>query len=233
MATPIELALANDFEIVILGLARLLAPYRERVRVADYVVRDQHLAHRADVVLFDVFAHEDLGFGELKALVEDPNIDHLAIFTWQLDNQTLERGFAAGVAGFLAKNLTADELVDGLERIAGGERVVAGHAPSDHTSTERDWPLRHEGLTERESEVLILIADGHTNLQIAAALHVSPNSVKTHVRSAYRKLGVERRAQAVKRVLELGTGRIPVDPVHWQALTQTSPESRFPPRPGT
>src|SRR4029453_5031430 len=102
--------------------------------------------------------------------VDDPHIDNVAIFTWQLDQPTLDRGFAAGVTGFLAKNLTSSELVDGLERVAAGERVVEGHAPSDHSSTERDWPLRHEGLSERESEVVVLIAEGHTNGEIAAAL---------------------------------------------------------------
>jgi len=219
---PIDLALADDFEIVVLGLARLLEPFHERVRVVEYVVRDQPLAHHVDVVLFDVFAHEDLGLVDLGRLVDDPNIDHVAIFTWQLDGDTLERGFAAGASGFLAKNLTAPELVDALERIAAGERVVAGHAAGDYSSTDRDWPLRPEGLSERESEVLVLIAEGHTNAEIAQTLHFSPNSVKTHIRSAYRKLDVERRSQAVKRVLDLGIGRGVVDPAHWRSVTRPS-----------
>jgi len=221
VARPFELALANDFEIVVLGLARLLEPFGARVRVVDHVVRDHRLARHVDVVLFDVFAHEDLGFGELRNLVDDPNVDHVAIFSWHLDATTLDRGFSAGVTGFLAKNLTAEELVDGLECIAAGERVVAGHGPSDYSTTERDWPLRSDGLSERESEILVLIAEGHTNVEIAAALHLSPNSIKTHIRSAYRKLGVERRAQAVKRVLDVGVARGPVDPARWASIHRT------------
>jgi DNA-binding CsgD family transcriptional regulator len=99
---------------------------------------------------------------------------------------------------------------------------VAGRAESDHHSTGRDWPGRAEGLSERESEVVILIAEGHTNAEIAAALHLSVNSVKTHVRSAYRKLDVERRSQAVRKVVDLGLARRAVDRARWNALRSSS-----------
>ena len=214
----VNIALANDFEIVVLGLARLLEPFDDRVRVADVVVRGEPVGEPVEVALFDVFGHADVGFSDLSALLEDDKIAHVAVFTWQLDPATVQRGFDLGVSGYLAKNLTADELVEGIERIAAGERVVSGHPSADHHSSGRDWPGRAQGLSERESEILILIAEGHTNAEIAAALHLSGNTIKTHVRSAYRRLGVERRSQAVRSVIDLGIARRAVDRERWNAL---------------
>lgn len=218
MPGPVDVALANDFELVVVGLARLLAPFDDRVRVRDVVVRGEPVAERVDVVLFDVFAHPDLGYADLGPLVADPKIGHLAVFTWRVDAATVERGFDLGVGGYLAKNLTALELVDGIERVAAGERVVAGHGRADHHTTGRDWPGRAEGLSERESEVVILIAEGYSNAEIAEALYLSVNSVKTHIRSAYRKLAVERRSQAVRKVMDLGLARRAVDRARWNEL---------------
>src|SRR5262245_1005046 len=147
MAVPVDIALANDFELVVLGLARLLAPHADRIRIRDVVVRSEPIAEPVDVVLFDVFAHPDLGFAELEGLLDVVGPARVAVFTWQLDDTTVERGFRAGVHGFLSKNLSAVELVEGIERIAAGERVVAGHSGSDHHSVGRDWPGRAEGLS--------------------------------------------------------------------------------------
>ena len=217
-----RVALANDFEIVVLGLAGLLRPYEERIHVVDVVVRGEPVSDPVDVVLFDVFAHADLGFHDVGALINDPHVAHLALFTWQLDEVTVRRGFDEGVSGYVAKNLSAPELVEGIERIAAGERIVAGHSSTaHHGSPTRDWPGRAEGLSERESEIIILIAEGHTNADIAASLYLSPNSIKTHVRNAYRKLAVTRRAQAVRTALDLGIARRAVDRDRWNALRDT------------
>ena len=83
---PIDIALANDFELVMLGLARLLAPHADRVRVRDVVVRSEPITEPVDVVLFDVFAHPDDGFRELAPLVDDPLVAHVAVFTWHVDD---------------------------------------------------------------------------------------------------------------------------------------------------
>ena len=222
MGTPVRVALANDFEIVVLGLAWLLRPYEDRIHVADVVVRGEPVANPVDVVLFDVFADADLGSHDLGALINDPHVAHLAVFSWQLDEDTVRRGFDEGVSGYVAKNLSAPELVEGIERIAAGERIVLGHSSTAHHGPPaRDWPGRAEGLSERESEIIILIAEGHTNADIAASLYLSPNSIKTHVRNAYRKLAVTRRAQAVRTALDLGIARRAVDRDRWNALRDT------------
>ena len=98
-------------------------------------------------------------------------------------------------SGYLAKSLPANELVQALHAIHAGREVVAplgGASPI--TAGPRD---RESGITPREAELLSLIAAGLSNEEVASRMRVSINSVKGYIRSAYRKIGVERRSQAV------------------------------------
>ena len=87
-----------------------------------------------------------------------------------------------------------------LEKVHGGSVVVSDTDPGEAVEAEisqGDWPGRDHGLSARESEVLALIAQGLSNQEIAERAFLSINSVKTYIRSAYRKIGVQRRTQAV------------------------------------
>jgi len=202
-STPVRVALTNDFELVVAGLARMLAAFPDRVEVLDTAVQGEGIDRRVDVALFDTFGHVGTGFEEIERLVKDPDIHRVAVFTWQFDRALVDRALALGCTGYLSKALDADQLVQALERIARGHQIVSDDPMLDrHTSADRTWPGRAEGLSERESEVLVLIAEGLSNLDIARSLSISPNSVKAHIRSGYRKLGVSTRAQAVRAVLE-------------------------------
>ena len=97
-----------------------------------------------------------------------------------------------GAAGYVAKSLCAEAIVVALERVHAGETVVP------------DAPGREEGLSHREAEVVALIAKGLSNQEIATRLYLSINSVKTYIRTAYRKIGVSRRSQAVGWALAHG-----------------------------
>ncbi|HEY5860293.1 MAG TPA: response regulator transcription factor [Actinomycetota bacterium] len=203
IAAPVRVAVTNDFELVVAGLARMLEPFAERVSVVAQPVRGAPVPSPVDVALFDTFGHPNSGYDEILRLRADPNVERVAVFTWDFDPKFLDRALGMGVTGYLGKNLSAAELVDALERVAAGERVVTTNPATDrHAPPGRSWPGRETGLSERESEVLILIAEGLSNVEIATALHISVNSVKSHVRNGYRKLGVRTRAQAVRTVLE-------------------------------
>jgi len=140
---------------------------------------------------------------EIERLVKDTDVHRVAVFTWQFEPALVDRALAMGCTGYLSKALDAEQLVSALERVARGHQVVSEDPMLDrHTSPERGWPGRADGLSERESEVLVLIAEGLSNLDIARSLSISPNSVKAHIRSGYRKLGVATRAQAVRAVLD-------------------------------
>ncbi len=207
-AGPVRVAISNDFELVVFGVAQMLAPFGDRVAVVDSAVGGEDIDRRVDVALFDTFGHPNSGVDEVARLVADPDVGQVAVFTWDFDPAVVDRLRRQGARGYLSKAMPAADLVTALEQIAAGHDVVSVDPILDrHSDGHRDWPGRGRGLSERESEVLILVAEGMSNLDVAAALNISINSVKTHIRSAYRKLDVSTRAQAVRRVLDLGMVR--------------------------
>jgi two-component system, NarL family, response regulator LiaR len=148
-----------------------------------------------DVVLYDTVGrlphdeklHDVVGHNKAKVIV----------YTWS----SYPEGafFAEGAAACIHKGIPVRELVEVIEAVHE-ERDLEPHDCND----AENWPGREHGLSARESEVLIFIADGLSNQEIAERLFLSINSVKTYIRTAYRKLGIERRSQAVRWVLEHG-----------------------------
>lgn len=200
--TRIHIALANDYELVVAGLAAMLEPYRDRVSVDEVLVRGRPVQasnsariHPIDVVLLDTYGRHELGL-DLVATFAPPIARHVVIYTWEGREPMVERAFAAGVSGWLSKSIGAAELVSALERVARGERVVSGVTMRASRSSGW-WPGKASSLTERESEVLALLANGLRNAEIAQAMYLSPETVKFHLRHLYRKLGVSSRGEAI------------------------------------
>ena len=192
---PLRIAIANDYEIVVEGLAQMLKPFEDRVRVVE-TVANEPVSQDVDIVLYDNFGqphHKDL---DLDGLLGQARARHLVIYTWHTDPGLVDIALDVGATGYLPKNLTADELVAALERINAGE-VVAPETPPDPRPGLGDWPGRPFGLSERESEIIALITQGLTNDQIADRAYLSINTVKSYIRTAYRKMGVRSRSQAV------------------------------------
>jgi DNA-binding NarL/FixJ family response regulator len=194
---PIRVALMNDYEVVVGGLQKMLAPYADRVRVVEL---DSLLpVHSAvDVLLYDAFGRERVT-GPVEEVINETDAK-VVIYTWHLDPELVEEALGKGAAACLSKTLDAVDLVAALEKVHHGAVVVSDGDPAAARKaeiTQGDWPGRDHGLSARESEVLSLIAQGLSNQEIAARAFLSINSVKTYIRSAYRKIGVERRTQAV------------------------------------
>lgn len=191
----VRVAIMNDYEIVVQGLRRMLEPFASRVQVVE-LDSGVPVASPVDVLLYDAFSRERVvgPVAEVLATTAAP----LVIYTWHLDPQLVQECLDLGVAGYVSKTLGADEVVEALEKIAAGS-VVVSQAPEDAEApiSAGDWPGRGLGLSARESEVLALIAQGLSNQEVAARAYLSINSVKTYIRSAYRKIGVQRRSQAV------------------------------------
>ena len=184
----------DDYEVVLAGLRAMLEPHADRVQVVEL---DSQLpvASEIDVLLFDGFSRERV-IGPARDLVESTQAP-VVLFTWHLGPDMVAEALEHGVAACVSKTATAEELVQALEQVHRGE-VVLSSDPGPHAMPAAgDWPGRSHGLSARESEVLALIAQGLTNGEIAERAYISANSVKTHIRSAYRKIGVERRSQAV------------------------------------
>lgn len=194
-ARPLRLALVDDYEVVLIGVAHLFDRYRDRVEVVE-IDASEPVTSNVDIALYDTFAQGEADDPNLDVLLANPYATRVAVYTWVFHPELIDHALRHGAVGYLSKTLTAAQLVDALERIHAGE-IVVSPASSTRGTVGLDWPGRVEGLTERESEIMALITQGRSNNEIAALTYLSINSVKTHIRHAYRKAGVTRRSQAV------------------------------------
>jgi NarL family two-component system response regulator LiaR len=190
----VRVALMNDYEIVVQGLGRLLEPYRDRIHLIEYdsklpVQRD------VDVVLYDTFAQDQGDPAAIRRVLEAESVGKVVVYSWNVDGDPVQSAITRGAAGYLSKGMSAAELVVAIEKVHHGEQVT-DRTPTGDVDTG-DWPGRAAGLSAREAEVLALITQGLTNDEIARRTYLSINSVKSYIRSAYRKIGVTRRPQAV------------------------------------
>jgi NarL family two-component system response regulator LiaR len=199
---PIRLALSNDYHVVLVGLAAMLADHADRVEV---VVQssERDLSDAVDVILYDTFGRLADGDDKLREMVA-ANAAKVVVYSW--DNYPVETAREHGAAGYIHKGLPPSELVDAIVAIHEGTSTESEPAPPGlaEEQTMRTWPGQTAGLSPRESEILSFIALGFTNEEIAARAYLSINTVKTYIRTAYRKIGVTSRAQAVGWALRNG-----------------------------
>jgi NarL family two-component system response regulator LiaR len=190
---PIRLAIVDDYAVVIAGVASLLA--EEHIDVVE-TAASLPVISDVDVVLYDTFGQVHGQGIDLEDFVRDSGAK-VVIYSWNLRPELIERAVAEGASGYLSKVLTGPAIVGALERIMNGEIVILAGDRETSVGGAGDWPGRSAGLSPREAEVVALIARGLTNQEIAERAHVSMNSIKSYIRSAYRKIGVERRTQAM------------------------------------
>jgi DNA-binding NarL/FixJ family response regulator len=204
----IRAAIVDDQAIVRAGLARILSPedgFEVVAECADGREAVEELPPlRPDVVLMDVRMPALDGIAateQLRAL--DHPLDVLVLTTFGED-EVLWAAIEAGAAGFVLKDSSAEDLITAVRAVAGGgawfDPAVAPRVLDRYRRVvapgTRD-AARLELLTDREHDVLQLMARGATNAEIADALHVAEATVKTHVGSIFGKLGVRDRASAI------------------------------------
>lgn len=201
MATPIRVTLVNDYEVVVLGFNQMFRNYDD-IEVVKLLV-NVDVTHPVDIAMYDSFAQGERYAEAVVDLLDNDAVGKVVIYTWTMSEHLIEWAKGAGVAGCLSKEMPAHELVAALRHIhAGGHyfsRLATTSAP-----VGGEWPGREEGLSYREAEMLSLLVQGLSNAEIASSLYLSPNSVKTYIRSAYRKIGVQRRSQAIVWALSHG-----------------------------
>lgn len=194
---PVRVRLVNECELVHAGLTQMLSECGDRATV---LARGAGRDDVADVALVDPFrrrADEDAG---PTTVTKPPGTAKVAVFSWECRDGFVERAMLGGADGYLAKDLPALELVAALEKVHAGERIVA--VDPSHRSEQ---PVQRTiGLTPREMHVVALIAAGAPNKQIARQLGLSMNTVKSHIRTAYRAMGVASRTQAVLWAVDHG-----------------------------
>lgn len=199
--------LLNDYEVVLAGLGAMLRPFADRVRIVEADIGVE-AKRPVDVTLYDTFAGVQPDQDDIDAVLADPLAGAVVVYSWNTHDELVRAALEKGCRGYLGKTMPAAELVEALERVAAGSTVARKGslpAPGAELSTPgADWPGRAQGLSVREAEIVALITQGFTNSEIAARSYISMNSLKSYIRSAYRKMGVERRSQAVRWGIEHG-----------------------------
>jgi DNA-binding NarL/FixJ family response regulator len=181
---------------VLVGLAHLFDGYRDRVVVSE-IDANAALDDSIDVVLYDSFAQPESDQEEVAGLIRNPRARRVVIYTWNFQPDLVATARALGVHGYLPKTLSAEGLVEAIERVHAGEEVFVDPPGRVTSAPGLDWPGRELGLSDRESEILALITQGKSNADVARLTYLSPNTIKSYIRSIYRKIGVGSRTQAV------------------------------------
>lgn len=193
---PLRLALVDDYEVVLHGVARMLAPFADRVAVVE-IDAQEPVSADVDIALYDTFAQPEADQEPIETLVANPHAAAVVVYTWAFATDLIDIALAKGAKGYLSKKLPGAELADALVSIHEGEIVISQDPSRVRANTGHDWPGRSQGLTERESEVIALITQGHSNKEIAALTYLSTSTIKMYIRSSYRKMRVSSRTQAV------------------------------------
>ena len=189
-----RLAIVDDYAVVVAGVAALLSD--EHIDVVETDASLEVLSD-VDIVLYDTFGQVQGDGIDLEDFVRDSGAK-VVVFSWNLQPDLIDRAIARGASGYLSKSLHGGEIVEALERVHRGEVVVRTGDHESSVASEGDWPGRAAGLSPREAEVLALITQGRSNLEIAERAYLSVNTVKTYIRATYRKIGVRTRPQAVR-----------------------------------
>lgn len=166
------------------------------------------IEHRPDVVLLDLNLTDLNGIEVTSRLVAQGFSGKVLILTMYDDEVALVAALQAGARGYLLKGATQDEILAGIRAVSSGGMVFgSGVAPTiaDRlTGITSQRPKKALGLSERETEILALIADGRSNADIARVLFLSDKTVRNHITSVFSKIGVTDRAAAIARAREIG-----------------------------
>ncbi|MET0236215.1 MAG: response regulator transcription factor [Kibdelosporangium sp.] len=210
----IRVVVADDQELVRSGFAMILDAQPGIAVVAEAGDGNEAIeavrAHRPDVLLLDIHMPNLDGIQAARVVCAETATKVLILTTFDQDTYVYA-ALHAGASGFLLKDVRRDDLVHGVRVIHAGESLlapsVARRLIDDVVRRDAHPPTRHSGLdslTERESEVLLLLGRGLSNPEIAGVLVVSEHTVKSHVSNVLAKLGLRDRIQAVICAYESG-----------------------------
>jgi two-component system, NarL family, nitrate/nitrite response regulator NarL len=211
MTNTVSVLVVDDHPIVLDGVRHLvdstswisLAGYartgREGVTLAEQT--------QPDVVLLDLRLPDMLGPEVIHGIHRGAPAARVVLFTAYPDHAAVEPALAAGARAVVLKDVDRADLVDIIRRVAAGEPVPSGPraiASASKLNQRLTNKLRRYALTRREYDILRRISMGETNPEIADALGLTRNTVKTYVQSALNKLGARNRIEALNRLHELG-----------------------------
>jgi len=214
----VRVLVVDDQELVRAGFVKLLEPEPD-VRVVGEAADGLEAVEAAartgcDVVLMDIRMPNLDGLEATRRICARPGAPRvLVLTTYDIDEYVFE-ALKAGACGFLLKDAPADQLLAGIKVVAGGEALLAPAVTrrlieefARRPSPPPGGPPELAELTPREREILVLIAGGLSNAEIAAELVLAESTIKSHVGSIFMKLGLRDRVQAVVLAYETGLVR--------------------------
>ena len=193
---PLGVLVVDDHEVVHWGFRLMLAerPWVDRCLAAtsgsDALAKARR--YRPDVAVVDLFVGEESG-AQICTDLREESPELRVLLLSGAGRISAGAAHAAGASGFVSKDWAADDVAQAVRMVGLGMEVFA--PPPEQPAG---------ALSEREREVLNLVAEGATNREIAGRLHLSPHTVKEHTSALYRKLEVRNRAEAVQRAQRLG-----------------------------
>lgn len=194
--------------------------------------------HSPDVVLMDLRMPRVDGVEATRRIKADHPSVQIVVLTTYSDDESVFAALQAGARGYLTKDADADEIARAVEAVRGGDaqldpsvqrRLVDALATGARPSRRRRGDLP-DGLTQREAEVLTLIAGGRSNAEIARELFISEATVKTHINNLFAKAGLRDRAQAVTYAYRKGLADLSrLSPFHGSRRAPASGKDSFDP----
>src|SRR5947207_4176466 len=210
-ARRLRVLVVDDHEVVRQGLVALLdrRPGFEVVAQAGSVAEsiDQARLHQPDIVVMDVRLPDGSGVEACRAIRDELPATRVIMLTSFPDDEAVFSAIVAGAAGYLLKQIRARDLVAALEAVGRGESLLDPAVTEKVLARVRQiasGEVNDElaGLTPQERKILMLVAEGKTNKEIAADVFLSDKTVKNYVSSILAKLNLERRAQAAAFVAQ-------------------------------
>lgn len=213
MADPIRVAIVDDhpvFRLGMVGLLGSLAGIEVVAQAASAAEALDRVDDGVDVVLMDLHLGEDSGIETTRDLVRRHPSLAVLVVTMDEDDESVVAAVRAGARGYLLKSSSPGAVERGIRAVAEGEAImgaqVAARAMATMTGGRTSLQLPFPELSDREREVLDLLARGYDNPTIARRLVLSPKTVRNHVSNVLAKLGVADRAAAMIRAREAGLG---------------------------
>ena len=202
----IKVLVIDDHALMRTGICALLERERDITVVGEAANADQAVARaralQPDVILLDVVMPRKSGFDGLPELHQVAPDARVIMLTMQTNPSSIRKTLNEGAAGFIAKHASEQDVADAIRRVAAGSRYVDPELAGDLVIP--DSAALNGDLSERERDVLFMLALGHTNQEVAAQLYISVRTVDTHRAHIMRKLGLRTRAELVFYALANG-----------------------------
>ena len=206
----IRVLIVDDHAVVRTGLRRVLDAETDIETVAEAPDAEraifEAIESTPDVVLLDVMMPGKSGIEALPSLLQAVPEAKVLILSMQDDPRYVREAFAAGASGYVLKEAADTEVVDAVRAVASGEQYVHPTLGARMVAADAEARRRSgaDPLSDREREVLRLLALGHTNQEIASMLFISVRTAETHRAHIMRKLGLSSRAELVRHALAEG-----------------------------